>query len=207
MKNNSTIQLNNETEMVGYLKSLGTECRFISMLTETEVKMRKTANPFLANGGKVVKVARRNGLVNVNFVGAVERRLAEALGLKPSEVEYEAGTSWYVHVMTDENKPMALCVDKKTGTKHYLQYFPHRNLGTKYFWNGVEMTPEQITQMKTFEPEQKESEFKPRVITLAMSSIRTLKFRKVEVRQTQPKGLEQYADVPVSINNPAMVNA
>ncbi len=205
-----TIKLNSETEMVGYLKSLGTECRFISMVTETEVKMRKTANPFLVNGGKVTKRSRRNGLVNVNFVGAVERRLAEALGLKASEVTYEAGETWYVHVMTDENKPMALCVDKKTGAKYYLQYFPHKSYETKYYHNDKEMTPAEVQTMKTFEPTRTESEYKPKVITLAMASIRTLKFRKIEVRQTQPKPdnrLADYANVGVGIGQGQTVEA
>ena len=205
-----TIKLNSETEMVGYLKSLGTECRFISMWTETEVKMRKTANPFLVNGGKVTKRSRRNGLVNVNFVGAVERRLAEALGVKPSEVNYEAGETWYVHVMTGENKPMALCVDKKTGSKHYLQYFPHKSYETKYFWNDKEMTPAEVATMKTFEPAQADNPFKPRVITLAMASIRTLKFRKIEVRQTAPtpvNRLADYANVSVEVGQTQPVGA
>ena len=126
--------------MVGFLKTIGTESQFISMLTVTSPSMRKTRNPFLG----VLKVSRRNGLLNVNFTSAVERKVAEHFGLKPSEVEYIPGKTWYKHLQTAEGKPLALCVHQKDSSKYYLQYYPHKSI-TKYVMpDGTPVTEEQL---------------------------------------------------------------
>jgi len=194
-KKSSTVKLGSQCEMVGYLKSLGTECRFISMNTETEVKMRKTGNPFVG----AVKRTKRNGLINVNFVKSVERKMAKAAGIKPSEVDYKAGETWYVHVMTAEGKPMPLCVDKKTETKHYLQYFPHRSFKTQYFHNGVEVS---YSDLAPFITEKPVNPVKPLVITLAMKSIKNIKFRKITAVNETPevKPLARLDRSPVTVN-------
>jgi len=177
-KKSTTVTIQDKNEMVGFIRSLGTECRFVSMLTETPVKMRKTGNPF-ASG--VMKVSRRNGLINVNYVAAVERNLAEANG--GNKVEYTPGETWYTHTQTDDGKALPLCVHKKDSKKHYLQYFPHKTLGrNEYYFNGVKMTPEQVAVMKTFVQEDNRAEYKPTVITLGIDSIRVLKARRVEMK-------------------------
>ena len=160
-------------EMVGFIRSIGTECRFVSMVTETEVKMRKTGNPFVG----AVKRSRRNGLVNINFVTAVEKRLKELTG---KATEYVAGSTWYEHTMTEDGRPLPLCVHKKDNRKFYIQYFPHRTLGrNEYFLNGRRLTETEVSQMKTFITPDNRAEHKPAVITLAMDSIRELRARKV----------------------------
>lgn len=161
--------------MVDFIKSIGTECRFVSMLTETEVKMRKTGNPFVG----AVKVSRRNGLVNVNYVESVKRKLTEMTGEK---AEYVAGSTWYVHDTTTEGKPLSLCIHKNDGTRFYLQYFPHRTLGqNEYFHNGRKLTATEVEMMKTFIAPDTRPEYKPTVITLAIDSIRELRARRVKM--------------------------
>jgi len=177
-KNSSTVTIQDRNEMVGFIRSLGTECRFVSMQTETPVKMRKTGNPF-ASG--VIKVSRRNGLININYVAAVERNLKAANG--GVAVDYTPGETWYTHTQTEDGRSLPLCVHKKDAKKHYLQYFPHKTLGrNEYFFNGVKMTPEQVAVMKTFVQEDNRADFKPNVITLGIDSIRVLKARRVAMK-------------------------
>ena len=167
-----TITINDNKELVSFLRILGTECQFVSLETETKVKMNKTGNPFVGT----VKVTKRNGLVNVNHEDRVNRRMKEA-GLDPS---YTAGETWYVHETTADGKVIPLCQSKKDANAKYLQFFPHRSRGTKYVLNGRELTAEEVTKMKTFIPEKDWGEFKQPVITLKMDSIRRIKFRKLD---------------------------
>lgn len=165
-----TISVNNN-ELPSYLRSLGTECQFISLVTETEVKMRKTGNPFVGT----MKVSHRNGLVNVNHQDRVNRRMTES-GFEPS---YVGGETWYVHETTTDGKVIPLCQSKKDSSVKYLQFFPHRNLNTRYVLNGRELTSDEVTRMKSFIPEKDWGEFKQPVITLKMESIKNIKFRKL----------------------------
>ena len=170
-----TIKITDPHTMVDFIRSVGTGCQFVSMKTETEVKMRKTGNPFVG----AVKVSRRNGLINVNFVESVKRKLTELNGEK---TDYVAGSTWYRHEMTEDGKPLALCVHSKDNQKFYLQYFPNRTLGrNEYFLNGRKLTAAEVAQMKTFITEKETAEHKPRVITLAMASIRELKARNIKL--------------------------
>lgn len=178
MMKNTTIKIRNPFEMVGFLKGLGTASCFVSMRTETEVKMRKTGNPYVG----AVKVSRRNGLINVNFRNAVARRCAEMGVHQP-----EPGETWYVHDSTVEGQPLALCYSKhpvkRTGkVEPYLQYYPHKTLGrNEYFLNGRQLSEAEVKEMKTFEYQDNRDERKPTVITLMMDSIRELKVRKVTI--------------------------
>jgi hypothetical protein len=164
----------NITEVLpGFIRNIGTAARFVSMTTVTPVDARKTNNPFAG----AVKVARRNGLVNVNHPRRVQRRMDEA-GV---DATYVPGTTWYVHEQDATGKPLALCQSKKDATKKYLQYFPHRNLGTHYEHNGRRLTPDEVKVLMTFVRETPKSEFKEPVITLAMTSIKSIKFRNVKL--------------------------
>lgn len=166
-----TIKDNNE--LVSFLRMLGTECQFVTLVTETEVKMRKTNNPYVG----AVKITRRNGLVNVNHEARVNRRMKEA-GVDP---DYVGGETWYVHETTVEGKSTPLCFSKKNPNQRYLQFFPNRTKGTKYVLNGRELTTNEVTEMKSFIPEKDWGEFKQPVITLKMDSIRQVKFRKLNL--------------------------
>lgn len=175
MKNTTTVRIKDNNELVGFLRTTGGQSScFISLRTVTPVKMRKTGNPFVG----AVKVSRRNGLINVDFVSSVERNM-KAAGIE--NPEYTAGSTWYVHETTEEGKKLALCVHKNDVTKHYLQYFPLKNLSTHYELNGRRLTAEEVTKMKTFITEDTRNEFKPIVITLAMDSIKEIKLRQVTI--------------------------
>lgn len=175
MKNN-TVKISHPIELVGFLRSIGTESRFVSLRTETVVKNLRGGkkNPFSGT----VKVCRRNGLVNVNFEKSCERNLTE-LGQDPST--YQRGEVWYRHEMTEDNKPLPLCVHKTKTEQFYLQYFPYRNLETSYFLNGRRLTDTEVEQMKSSMYDDNGEEWKPKVITLSVDSIREIKFRKIQM--------------------------
>lgn len=193
----NTIVIEDKMEMVGFLRTLGLSTAFISLRTETIVEQRKfnltgrkvmsrrtgkpinekVANPYYG----AVKLCRRNGLVNVNFVKAVERRIAEQTGKPLAEVEYKRGQIWYYHATTNDGKPLPLCIHKSDARRFYLQFFPLRNLGqTLYVLNGKEMSKEQVNDMyANWVTERDENEMKPEVMTLAIDSIRQIKARQI----------------------------
>lgn len=184
---NTTVRISNPLELVGFIRSLGTTCMFVTMRTETEVKMNKTRVD--ENGVKVknpyvgaVKVSKRNGLLNVNFVESVKRKLSELTGTPLSQTEYVAGETWYIHEQSVEGKSLALCVHKKDNSKFYLQYFPHRTIGDNtFFLNGRQLAAAEVVEMEKFIPSREQTEYKPLVITLAIDSIRELKARQISM--------------------------
>ena len=198
---NETIRIEDKSEVADFLRSIGTECRFVTVNTETEVgKMpkgkptgrkipspktgkpinEKTPNPYFGT----VKVARRNGFVNANFTKAVEKRYAELTGTPIEDVSYEAGTTWYQHCQTEDGKPLCLCEHQQDPTRQYMQFFPLRNLGeTVYIHPTIgKLSAEQIKDMyDNWVSEDQNPEWKPRVIVLDMDSIRKITFRKINL--------------------------
>jgi hypothetical protein len=166
MKN--IVKIANHLEMVGFIKANGTACRFVSMVTETEPKLKKGC-PYKG----VVKVSRKNGLLNRNFNNAVCKAIAEKLGVAPSEIEYEAGETWYRHEMTVDGKALPLCVHKtKNDGKYYLQYFPMSSTNAYRLPNGdmiAESVLEPYFYAKSF------NEFKPAVIAVSVENIKELR--------------------------------
>ena len=200
MKENITVKIEDKAEMIGFLRSIGTECRFITVLTETIVdqnKTRPTGNmvPSRAKSQKgkliremalnpywgAVKVARRNGFVNADFVKMVEKRYAAIMGV-PVE-DYTAGGTWYQHCHSEDDKPLCLCEHQKDSSRKYLQMFPLRNLGETTYWlNGQRMTKDQVNDMyENWVTEKERAEWKPVTIVLAIDSIRMITFRKVNL--------------------------
>jgi hypothetical protein len=142
------------------------------METEVEVDARKTNNPFVG----ATKRSRRNGLVNVNFVRGVIRRMKEA-GIQ--EPTYIPGKTWYVHEHDTNGNALALCQSKKDNNKKYLQYFPWKSYDTRYYHNGVQLTDKEVQVLKTFIPPITTKPFKRSVITLSMDSILKVTFRNI----------------------------
>lgn len=179
------IKIEDKAELVGFLRGIGTECRFVTLDTETLVRQRKTGNPYYGT----IKIAKRNGLVGMNFVKACQRRYAELHNLNAKDVEYQPGTVWYIHCHTEDGQPLALCESKKatkrTGKiEKYLQYFPLRDLGQTIYVHPIlgRLTKEQIDDMYArFVPEDDREEWKPDVITLEIDSIRSITFRKIKM--------------------------
>lgn len=160
----------NQLEMVGFIKTNGTGCRFVSIVTDTPVKNLRAACPFK----NVRKVSRKIGLLNANYNTSVRRRIAEKLGVELKEVEYQNGEVWYQHVMTADGKALPLVVNKKTpdSGKYYLQYFPHKAENKFVAENGDILTE---AQLEPYFYASKREDFKPCVIAVSVENIMELK--------------------------------
>lgn len=198
MNNNTTIQITNPNQLEGFLLSIGSQCRFITFTTDTEVKMRKTNNPFLG----CRKVETRNGLVNVDFTKAVIRNVAEATGINKNDIDYVPGSTWYRHIETADGKKTCLCEGNTPNTlgRKVIQYFPMKKIGeSRYFLpNGKEV---QYSDIEPFVQLSKPSAFKPLVITVGLENIKSITFRKVtfENDNTATGSLSDYKDIPMSL--------
>jgi hypothetical protein len=173
MNASDTVKFDNVMEMVGFLKTNGTSCRFISMLTETTPKLKKTC-PFAS----VKKISRRRGWLNINFNTSVRRNIAEALGVKLSEVEYENGDVWYKHLLTADGKSLPVVVNKKTpeNGKYYIQYFP-RTSDTVYEIDGETWKKdegEKLLQPFLYAKSERD-EYKPVVCSISLENVKQLK--------------------------------
>ena len=90
-----------ELEMLGFIKTNGTACRFVAIVSKTPVVKIKVGNPWGASAKSksgLYKVSRKIGIINANFNTSVRNRIAEKLGVKLAEVEYENGEVWYEHL-------------------------------------------------------------------------------------------------------------
>jgi hypothetical protein len=163
------IEIEKQSELVDFIRFLGTDCAFISLLTITPMRMIRTGNPFVGT----LKISRRNGLVNVNFVKVCSRNLRR---------KYTPGETHYVHEQNEIGKPIPLCFKKTNRQRFYLQYFPHKTIGeTKYWLNDRFLTPREIRQMSRFICEKDVPAFKPKVCIFNMTSIVELKARKIHL--------------------------
>ena len=163
--------------MVGFIKTNGTSCRFVSMISETPVSDINAAGKKLFPG--LVKVSRKQGMINVNYTSAVERRIAEKLGVNVKSVEYTPGKVWYKHLTIktqvdgkEEEKPLPLCVHAtKEDGEYYLQYYPTSSTNVYKLGNG-DIVSEDLVKPYFYKKEK--SEFKPTVISIKVSNIKRL---------------------------------
>ena len=160
-------------EIVGFMKANGTNCRLVSLVTETKPKM-KPGCPFSG----VVKVSRKRGIVNANYNESVRRRLAKHLGVKLKEVEYQDGEVWYQHLTTADGQMLPLVVNKKVqtpsaATEFYLQYFPTRSTNAYRMPNGETVTAEQLQPW--FAKQAEKPHYKPAVISVKVSNIKKMR--------------------------------
>ena len=183
LNRSNVVKMQSELEMLGFLKTNGTQCRFVGMTIKTPVVKIKAGNPWhKVSKGKVVgecnlfKLSRKIGVINMNFVAAVEKRIAEQLGVAKSEVEYVAGEVWYKHLTTADGKPLPVVVNKDEAKQgeHYLQYFPQKNLATSYVnGQGEPVLESEVARWAYAESER--PEYKPAVISVKLSNICQLK--------------------------------
>jgi len=204
------ITIEDKAELVGFLRGIGTACRFVTVDTETQVKnMPKTGNPYWGT----VKVCRRNGFINANFVSAVQKRYAKLHGLNPKDVTYTPGEVWYRHCATGEGKPLCLCEHKANPRKKYMQIFPLRNLGETIYVHPTlgKLSRAQVKDMESRMYVSNSPEWKPEVITLAIDSIRSVTFAKVKLTNDTATrlagGLARFKGLRVSTRQPAAVEA
>lgn len=165
--------MNTTESIVGFLKANGTQCRCVSMVSETAPKL-KPGSPF--NG--VVKVSRKRGIVNANYNTAVRKRIAKRLCVPVKNVEYTDGEVWYRHLTTADGKPLPLVVNKKVqtlsaDTDYYLQYFPLRSKDAYQLPNGDTVTEDQLKPW--FYKQSQRADFKPVVISIKVSNIKKLR--------------------------------
>lgn len=178
MNDKTIVSISSHLEMVGFIKSNGTQCRFVSLVSSTAPKLKKGC-PF----DGVRKVSRKNGLINANYNTSVRNRIAERLGVKLKEVEYENGEVWYRHLMTQDEKPLPLVVNKtKNDGKFYLQYFPQRATSKYVLPNGDEIKEEELQPW--FYKQSERPDFKPCVISIAVENLVELRASGV-IMQTE----------------------
>ena len=169
--NKTIVKITDPLEMAGFIKSNGTQCRFVAIVTDTPVvKMRKNS-PYQG----VRKISRKNGLVNANYNTSVRNRLAETFGVKLSDVEYENGEVWYQHLTTTEGKNLPL-VQHKDVTKQgklYLQYFPHKATSVYVMPDGVNVPIEELKPWLYKESER--PDYKPSVIAVELGNVKEIR--------------------------------
>ena len=177
-------------EIVGFLKTVGPSCMFLSMETATTFKLNKyetgkgksgggKANPF----GKVTKVASRLGWLNLDYKRAVESRIAKQLGVPAKEVEYTLGEVWHTHICDENGKPSPVLVNKETPEdgKFYIYYTHRKTASAKYIAeNGETVTYEQLKPF--LPPPRDDNPNKPIVRSIMLNNIRVLKARGLIAR-------------------------
>jgi hypothetical protein len=166
----NVVKMTDTLEMVGFIKTNGTACRFVSLVCDTPVVKLKVGCPFYG----VRKIARKIGLINANYNTSVRKRIAEKLGVELKDAEYENGEVWYKHILTSDNKPLPLVVNKKKDDgKYYIQYFPHKSTHKYTLANGEEINEELLVPY--FYKQSDRPDFKPCVISLDLANIRQFK--------------------------------
>lgn len=177
LKYGRAVRITDPLEMVGFIRTNKTNCQFVSLLTVTEVKL-KVSCPHK----NVVKVSRRNGLINMNYNMAVRRRIAENLNVPLSDAKYENGETWFIHETDEAGKALPLVHHKaKDDGKFYLQYFPIRSSQTKYFGEKGEEIPES-TLKPFFYAKKEQDDFKPVTCVFNVANIREMRAARVIVK-------------------------
>ena len=170
LQKSNVVKMMSILEMVGFIKTNGTQCRFVSLVCDIPVVKMKVSSPFKG----VRKVAKKIGIINANYNTSVRNRIAEKLGVELKEVEYENGEVWYRHIMDASGKPLPLVVNKtKEDGKYYIQFFPHKSEETYVMPNGDTVTKEQLKPY--LYKETPRPDFKPCVISLNLENVRQLK--------------------------------
>ena len=182
----NVVSMLTELEMLGFLKTNGTACRFVSILTRTPVVKIKKGNPWhVVKDGKVVgdcklfKVSKKIGIINANYTESVQRRIAEKLGVPAKEVEYIAGEVWYEHLQTADGKNLPV-VHHKDETKrngpngeYLLQYFPQKSENAFCNDKGEPVPAEMVAKWAYAESER--PDYKPSVIGVYLKNVHQLK--------------------------------
>lgn len=165
---NPIVSFNSVSAMAEFIRSNGTQCRFVSLLSETEPKLRKDC-PFKG----VKKITRTLALVNVDHATACERGIAALLGVDAGSVDYVPGETWYRHEMDANGRSLPLCVHKeKPESGFYLQFFPRRTESVYRDSSGNEVSHDSLAP---FFYARKETEWKPQTRVVSLANIRELR--------------------------------
>lgn len=161
------IEIVNQLQLLGFLTTNGTGCRFVGITyraEQEERKQMKVGQPF----GRIFKVSKFQGLVNMDFVEAVRSRIAATLEVEKSQVEYVAGKSSYVHPF-----PSAPCVVQKAsgGEGYYLQYFPTVEKSESVFVDEAGNIIDKELVKPWLRAKGKPTAWKPAVVSLKLENI------------------------------------
>jgi len=196
MKNTVVVSMISELEILGFIKTNGTACRFVSILSKTPVVKIKAGNPWGAGAKSkngLYKVSRKIGIVNANYNTSVRNRLATQLGVQLGEVEYENGEVWYEHLKTVDGKNLPLVQHKdetKRNGQYYLQYFPQTEKSRNSYVNeAVETVPDEMVKPWLYK-ESERPEFKPCVIAVNLRNIYCLRASGVIVEMPEMGEIE-----------------
>lgn len=158
-------------EMLEFLRDGTTQCRFVSMKTRTEPKI-KASCPWKG----VYKLSRRNGLINANYNNSVQRRIAEKFNIPESSVTYIPGETWYVHEKRDD-KTLPVVVNKKDidnpNAPRYIQFFPHSSTNRYFDMYNAPLSEEQLKLYFYKRPEKEDC--KPIVNVISLVNVLELK--------------------------------
>lgn len=178
------VSYNSSLELLGFLKANGIQCRFVSMTIKTPVVKIRVDNPWGA-GEKtkrgLYKISKKIGIINMRFANAVQRRIAEHLGVKISEVEYEPGQTWYHHLTTPAGKLLPVVVHNTNPGEFYLQYFPQVEKSVNQYVNDAGEPVDAELVKPWLYKESPRSQFKPAVISVNLRNIVRLKASGVVV--------------------------
>lgn len=172
------VQMTSELEMLGFLKTNGTQCRFVSVVTKTPVVKIKAGNPWGAGKSSqkgLYKLSRKIGIINANYNTSVRRRIAENLGVELAEVGYDNGEVWYQHLTTGEGKALPVVQHKDEAKRegHYLQFFPHKSVNAYVNEAGEPVTDAEVKPWLYKESER--PDYKPAVIVVKLQNVASLK--------------------------------
>jgi len=117
----------------------------ITFVARTIPSMRKTGNRFV---GLIEKVAKVNGMVNVDYSAAVERQLVRE-GKDVSE--FHKGESWHHAVIRNDGTFTPLCQHNKNNS-YYLRFVAGNTLESEYRWiaNDAPLSDSDVAELKTF---------------------------------------------------------
>ena len=195
------VRMTHEMEMVGFLKTNGRSSRFVSLLTRTPVVKIRAGNPFhqISKGAvvgepKLFKVSCKLGLINANYNASVRRRVAEAMGVKPEEVEYENGPVWFHH-LSDGSGGTVPCLGEKTEEpnkgKIYLLYFPHKSENS-YVNDQGEPVADAVVKPWLYK-ESARPDFKPSFITLKLENVLEMRASGLVIQTSEDVELAEKA--------------
>ena len=190
LNRSNVVTMTDKLEMLGFIKANGTNCQFVAITTKTPVVKIKAGNPWKAGKATesgLYKVSKKIGIVNANYNTSVRNRIAEHLGVKLAEVEYEAGETWYQHLLTADNKPLPVVQHKDEAKRgeFYLQYFPQTDKSENVYVNEQGETVADAEVKPWLYAESARSEFKPAVIAVKLSNIHRLKASGVVIEMPE----------------------
>ena len=194
LEKSNVVKMVSELEMLGFIKTNGTSCRFVSIVTKTPVVKIRANNPWNA-GAKtqsgLFKVSKKIGIINANYNASVQRRIAEKLGVAPSEVEYVAGETWYQHLTTADGKslPVVQHKDEAKRGEFYLQFYPQKSTNAYVNDAGEPVSDEMVKPWLYKESER--PDFKPAVIAVKLSNVHQLKASGIVIEMPELAEVEQ----------------